>query len=89
MVYFTAGVMPDSDSVDNRFEIIENLESVINDFKESDSIFANHLVGIGPGGIDHDWDSVEFKGRDHEYFDYDTINDERVYLHCSLLWQKN
>ncbi|MBQ9623682.1 MAG: TatD family hydrolase [Treponema sp.] len=76
MMYFTAGVMPDSDSVDNRFEIIENLENVINEFKESDSVFASHLVGIGPGGIDHDWDSVEFKGRDHEYFDYDTVKDE-------------
>ena len=77
MMYFTAGVMPDSDSVDNRFEVVENLENVINDFKESDSIFASHLVGIGPGGIDHDWDSVEFKGRDHEYFDYNTVKDEK------------
>ncbi len=77
MMYFTAGVMPDLDSVDNRFEVIENLENVINDFKESDSIFANHLVGIGPGGIDHDWDSVEFKGRNHDYFDYNTIKDEK------------
>ncbi|MBP3741640.1 MAG: TatD family hydrolase [Treponema sp.] len=77
MMYFTAGVMPDLDSVDNRFDVIENLENVINDFKESDSIFASHLVGIGPGGIDHDWDSVEYNGRNHEYFDYDTVNDEK------------
>jgi len=77
MMYFAAGVMPDSDSVDNRFEIIENLENVINEFRESDSIFASHLVAIGPGGIDHDWDSVEYKGRDHEYFDYDAVNDEK------------
>ena len=77
MMYFTAGVMPDLDSVDNRFETIENLENVINDFKSSDSIFAEHLVGIGPGGIDHDWDSVEFQGRDHEYFDHDTVSDEK------------
>ena len=77
MMYFTAGVMPDLDSVDNRFDVIENLENVINDFKESDSIFASHLIGIGPGGIDHDWDSVEYNGRNHEYFDYDTVNDEK------------
>ena len=77
MMYFTAGVMPDLDSVDKRFETIENLENVINDFKAGDSIFASHLVGIGPGGIDHDWDSVEFQGRDHEYFDPDTVSDEK------------
>lgn len=76
-IYFAAGIMPDSDSVDNRFEAVENLESTILDFKESDDEFANRLVAIGPCGIDHDWDSVEYEGRDHEYFDNSTIRDEK------------
>ena len=77
MIYFACGVMPDSDSVENRFEVVENLENVINDFKSSDDPFASHLIALGPGGIDHDWDSVEYSGRDHEYFDYSTVGDEK------------
>lgn len=76
-IYFCAGIMPDSDSVENRFEAVENLEHTIIDFKESDEDFGNHLVAIGSCGIDHDWDSVEFEGRDHEWFDNSTIRDER------------
>lgn len=76
-LYFTAGIMPDSDSIENRFDAVENLENTIRDFRESDSEFANHLFAIGPCGIDHDWDSVEYEGRDHEYFDNSTIGDEK------------
>lgn len=76
-IYFAAGIMPDSDSVDNRFEAVENLENIINDFRNSDDEFASRLVAIGPCGIDHDWDSVEYEGRDHEYFDHQMMQDER------------
>lgn len=77
MIHFAAGIMPDSDSVENRFQAVEALEETIKDFKSSDDEFADRLVAIGPCGIDHDWDSVEYKGRDHEYFDYSTIEDEK------------
>ena len=76
-IYFCAGIMPDSDSVENRFEAVENLERTIIDFKDSDEDFGEHLVAIGTCGIDHDWDSVEYEGRDHEWFDNSTIRDER------------
>lgn len=77
MIHFAAGIMPDSDSVENRFQAVEALEETIRDFKSSDDEFADRLVAIGSCGIDHDWDSVEYKGRDHEYFDYSTISDEK------------
>jgi len=77
MIYFSAGIMPDSDSVENRFKAVEALEETIKDFKSSDDEFADRLVAIGSCGIDHDWDSVEYKGRDHEYFDYSTVADEK------------
>lgn len=77
MMHFSAGVMPDYDSVENRFEVIEKLEKTIKDFKESDDDFADRLVAIGPGGIDHDWDSVEYEGRVHDYFDNRTVRDEK------------
>ena len=76
-IYFSAGIMPDLDSIDNRFEAVETLENTIKDFKDSDDEFANHLVAIGPCGIDHDWDSVEYEGRYHDYFDNNAIDDER------------
>lgn len=76
-IYFAAGAMPDLKSVDNRFAAVEKLENTIKDFKESDNPFADHLVAIGPCGIDHDWDSVEYEGRDHDFFDNSTIDDER------------
>ena len=76
-IYFAAGIMPDSDSVENRFAAVEELENTINDFRSSDNEYASHLVAIGSCGIDHDWDSVEYEGRDHEYFDNSTICDER------------
>ena len=77
MIYFSAGIMPDLDSVENRYEYIENLEDTITSFKDSGDDFADKLVAIGPCGIDHDWESVEYEGREHDYFDHDTISDEK------------
>ena len=77
MIYFSAGIMGDLDSVENRYEYIENLEDSITSFKDSDDEFANRLVALGTCGIDHDWDSVEYEGREHDYFDNQTVSEER------------
>lgn len=77
MMYFSAGIMPDLDSVENRYEYVENLEETINSFRDSGDEFSEKLVAIGPCGIDHDWDSVEFEGREHDYFDHNTVSDEK------------
>ncbi len=77
MMYFSAGIMGDLDSVENRYEYIETLEDTITSFKDSDDEYASRLIAIGPCGIDHDWDSVEYEGREHDYFDNSTISDER------------
>ena len=77
MIYFSAGIMPDLDAVENRYDYIENLEDTITGFKDSDDDFAEKLVSIGPCGIDHDWESVEYEGREHDYFDHSTISDEK------------
>lgn len=77
MIHFSAGIMPDFESVENRFEEVENLENTINDFRDSGDEFSSKLIAIGPSGIDHDWDSVEYQGRSHDYFDNSTIDDER------------
>lgn len=77
MIYFSAGIMGDLDSVENRYEYIENLEDSITSFKDSDDEFSNRLVALGTCGIDHDWDSVEYEGREHDYFDNQTVSEER------------
>ncbi len=73
--HFCAGIMMDYDSVMNRFDYVEELEKTISDFNSSDE-FQNKIVALGPSGIDHDWNSVEFSGRDHDFFDSQTIEDE-------------
>ena len=77
MIYFSAGIMPDYDSIENRYDFIESLEDTISSFKDSGDEFAEKLVAIGPCGIDHDWESVEYEGREHDYFDHSTISDEK------------
>ncbi len=77
MIYFSAGVMSDYDSVQNCYDEVEKLEHNITSFKNSDDDFASKLIAIGTCGIDHDWESVEYEGRSHDYFDRDTICDER------------
>lgn len=77
IIYFSAGIMPDLKTVENRFEAVELLENTIVDFKNSETEFSSHLVAIGPSGVDHDWESERYEGRSHEYFDSDAIHDER------------
>lgn len=77
MIHFSAGIMPDYDSVENRFEVVEKLESTIKDFKNSGDPFSDRLIAIGPSGIDHDWESVEYEGRIHDYFDNRTVHEEK------------
>ena len=55
MLYFSAGIMPDLDAVENRYDYIESLEDTIISYKNSDDDFAGKLVAIAPCGIDHDW----------------------------------
>lgn len=76
-LYFSAGIMPDYESVENRFAEVELLENTINDFRNSEDDFASRLIAIGPSGIDHDWDSIEYEGRAHDYFDNQTVREEK------------
>lgn len=77
VIHFSAGIMPDYESVENRFDEVIQLENTIKDFMDSDDDFSSKLVAIGPCGIDHDWESEEFEGRIHDYFDNQTIREEK------------
>ena len=50
MLYFSAGIMPDLDAVENRYDYIENLEDTITSFRDSDDDFADKLVAISNRG---------------------------------------
>lgn len=76
-VYFSAGITGSLDSIENRYDYVQNLEDEIKSFKDSGDEFASRLVAVGPCGIDHDWDSVEYEGREHDFIDSQTISDER------------
>lgn len=76
-IYFCAGITGDLDSIERRWECVESLEDAIKEFRESDDEFAERLVAVGPCGIDHDWESVEYEGRYHDYIDSQTIAGER------------
>lgn len=76
-IHFTAGIMPDRESIENRFNAVETLENTINDFMDSGEEFSNKIIAIGPCGIDHDWESIEYEDTIHDYYDHRTIDDER------------
>lgn len=77
MLYFCAGAMPSLSNIENPEKTVQDLERTIKEFKDSENDFSSHLVALGPCGIDHDWNSFENNGREHEYFDTQTVYDER------------
>lgn len=84
MVYFCAGAMPSLSNIEKPEKTVQNLEKTINEFKDSESDFSSHLVAVGPCGIDHDWNSFENNGREHDYFDSQSVYDERNLFECEL-----
>lgn len=84
MIYFCAGAMPSFSNVENPEKTVQKLEKSITEFKNSENDFSSHLVALGPCGIDHDWESLENGGREHDYFDSQTIYDERNLFELEL-----
>ena len=46
-IYLSAGIWPDPDSIVDRYSCIETLRDTIEEFRESDNMFAKHLCAIG------------------------------------------
>lgn len=87
-VYFCAGVMPSFKSIENPVNSVCELENAIKEFKASESDFFNHLVAIGPCGLDHDWTSNNENGRTIDFLDRNTIVDEQSLFEQQLLLSK-
>ncbi|MBR1912991.1 MAG: TatD family hydrolase [Treponema sp.] len=74
MIHFTAGIWPDQDSIQDRFDCMETLEEQIEDATDEDCRFAKKLAAIGECGLDHHWNP---DGRNEEDFDKNMFEGER------------
>ena len=74
MFYFTAGIWPDPDSIQERYECMETLEEQIEDATDDDERFAKKLAAIGECGLDHHWNP---DGRSEEDFNKAMFEGER------------
>ncbi len=66
MLYFSAGIWPDADAINERERNMEELEDQIADATEEDGRFAKKLAAIGECGLDH-----------HGDYDWSLIAEER------------
>ena len=78
MLYFSAGIMPDLDAVENRYEYIETLEDTITSFKDSGDDFAEKLVAM--------WN---MKAASMIFLTTPLSLMKKIFLPCSLLWEKS
>ena len=74
MIYFTAGIWPDPDSIQERYECMETLEEQIEDATDDGERFAKKLAAIGECGLDHHWNP---DGRSEEDFNKAMFEGER------------
>lgn len=83
-IYFSAGIWPEVDAINERESRIEDLRSAIEDFKQSEDPFSKHLVAIGEGGLDHHWNPSGVDGRNEGDFDKDVFQGERELFEMQL-----
>lgn len=74
MIYFSAGIWPDPDSIQERYECMETLEEQIEDATDDGERFAKKLAAIGECGLDHHWNP---DGRSEEDFNKAMFEGER------------
>lgn len=72
MIYYSAGIWPDVDSIKNRNAEIENLKKSIENFPKK-----GKLAAIGECGLDHHWNPSGVDGRREEDFDKAVYEGER------------
>lgn len=88
MLYLSAGIWPDVDSIHERESRMETLRETIEEFREDGGIFSKKLVAIGEGGIDHHWNPDGADGRDENDFDRATYEGEKELFEMQLLLAK-
>lgn len=88
MIYYSAGIWPDTDEILNRFEAIKQLEKSIEDFnlrpQNKTSTGKSKLVAIGEGGLDHHWNPSGVDGRCESDFDQKMYDGEKELFQMQL-----
>lgn len=84
MIFYSAGIWPDVDSIKNRNVEVENLKNQIKDFPNQ-----KKLVAIGECGLDHHWNPAGADGRKEEDFDKQVFDGERELFEMQIELSKN
>lgn len=74
MIYYTAGIWPDVESIKNRKEEIKKLENSIDAFSKNK---AGRLIAIGECGLDHHWNPSGVDERSEGDFNEEIFRGER------------
>lgn len=72
MIFYSAGIWPDVDSIKNRNAEFESLKNQIENFPKKEK-----LVAIGECGLDHHWNPSGADGRSEDDFDKSVFEGER------------
>lgn len=72
MIFYSAGIWPDVDSIKNRNAEFENLKNQIENFPKKEK-----LAAIGECGLDHHWNPSGADGRNEGDFDKSVFEGER------------
>lgn len=72
MIFYSAGIWPDVDSIKNRNAEFENLKNQIENFPKKEK-----LAAIGECGLDHHWNPSGADGRNEDDFDKSVFEGER------------
>ncbi len=84
MLFYSAGIWPDVDSIKNRNEAIEILKNQIKKFSKLEK-----LAAIGECGLDHHWNPAGADGRREEDFDKQVFDGERELFEMQIELSKN
>ncbi len=83
-MYFSAGIWPDVDEINNRFSAMETLEEQLENAMQKGERFAKKIVAIGECGLDHHWNPSNPDGRNEDDFDAELFEGERELFEMQL-----
>jgi len=86
LVYFSAGIWPSIEEIQNRNEAMKKLEALIqeaNNSSDQDTL-NRKVVAIGEGGLDHHWNPSGVDGRCESDFDASVYEGEKELFQMQL-----
>lgn len=84
MIFYSAGIWPDVDSIKNRNEKLKELKEQIKKFPNREK-----LAAIGECGLDHHWNPDGADGRNEDDFDKNILEGERELFEMQIELSQN